>query len=83
MGLLRIAPLALALSLPANAAAQEAIELKTETLEQQIDAAYAEHDLAGVLYLFKDGEVLLAKAYGLADPYLRSRLSSGRSAVSL
>ena len=74
MGLLKIAPLATALvfTLPFSAAAQDAespaIVLEADTLEQQIDAAYAEHDFSGVLYILKNGEVVLQKAYGLADP---------------
>jgi CubicO group peptidase (beta-lactamase class C family) len=63
---------ALAFSISLSVAAREAdtpaIDLQPDTLEQQIDTAYRENGFAGVLYIYKDGEVLLAKAYGYADP---------------
>ncbi|WFL76526.1 serine hydrolase [Altererythrobacter arenosus] len=52
---------------PEGAEAEEVV-LRSDGLESQLDAIYAEHDFAGVLYIKKDGEVLLQKAFGEADP---------------
>lgn len=69
--LLSLVAIALPLSAPLQAQEEtqpEPIVLQASGLEAQIDTIYTEHDLAGVLYLYKDGEVLLQKAYGQADP---------------
>ena len=67
--------LALVFASPIAAAAQDRetdqpapVVLQRDNLEAQLDSIYMEHDFSGVLYLYRNREVILRKAYGEADP---------------